>query len=231
MPLILTILLLITSSLTWAGDAAQLNFIGFSKTGKNLAFQEYGTEDGSNVTYATTYFIDVEKNKYAAKPVTTRNENDKNKLSEHSVQQINLGQATDLLTQLGIVTHNRGQKLASRLITDLGVNPKEVQFVLTPPLGGTLPSRYTLKLTEESAEADCFGMGEPKIFTLSLFKGEQESILQKDTQIPQSRGCPLSYRIQDVYWYQDKYIAVFINILTLGFEGQNLRYQVVTGKL
>ena len=68
--LIYTILiLLILSANAAAGDYADLKFIGFSEDGKYLAFEESGEWDvHRGGDYATTYFIDVEKNVYAAAP-------------------------------------------------------------------------------------------------------------------------------------------------------------------
>ena len=55
-----------------AGDYAELNYIGVSKDGKHLAFEEYGTQDGSGYPYSNIYFIDVDKNVYAAKILYNR---------------------------------------------------------------------------------------------------------------------------------------------------------------
>src|SRR5215470_8059679 len=52
-------------SSAFAGDYADLTFIGFSADGRYLAFEESGTWDGAGGDYATTYFINVAKNTYA----------------------------------------------------------------------------------------------------------------------------------------------------------------------
>ena len=70
---LLAILVLIgASTISFAGDFATLNFIGFSKDGRYLAFEEYGTQDGSGFPYSSIYFIDVAKNAYAAKSINVR---------------------------------------------------------------------------------------------------------------------------------------------------------------
>jgi len=55
-----------------------VKFIGFSEDGKYLAFEESGEWDvHSGGDYATTYFVDVEKNVYAVAPsVYSFSEND-----------------------------------------------------------------------------------------------------------------------------------------------------------
>jgi hypothetical protein len=52
----------------FAGDNANFKFIGFSVDGKFLAFEESGEWDGAGGEYATTYFVNVEKNAFAAAP-------------------------------------------------------------------------------------------------------------------------------------------------------------------
>src|SRR5688572_13468042 len=64
-----------------AGDYAKLNFIGFSKTGKYLAFEEYGVQDGSGFPYSAFYIVNVETNSYVAGPFESRLEN------EHATEQ------------------------------------------------------------------------------------------------------------------------------------------------
>jgi predicted secreted protein DUF2259 len=56
-------------------------------------------------------------------------------------------------------------------------------------------------------------------------------ILQKDGDVlPKARNCPFGYKIEQVYIYEGK-IAVFINVFSQGFEGPDMRYMVVTGKI
>lgn len=55
-------------------------------------------------------------------------------------------------------------------------------------------------------------------------------ILQKDTIIPDSRTCPTSYSIEQVWYYEGK-IVVFLNYYRQGFEGSDMRYMAVTGEL
>ena len=43
----------------FAGDAAQLEILGFSKDGGVFAFEEYGVQDGSGFPYANRYYIDT----------------------------------------------------------------------------------------------------------------------------------------------------------------------------
>ena len=60
------------SSYAFAGDYAQLNFIGFSKDGKFLAFEEFGMSLPDMKGYSTIFFVDTTKNAYAAPPVSAK---------------------------------------------------------------------------------------------------------------------------------------------------------------
>jgi predicted secreted protein len=103
---------------------------------------------------------------------------------------------------------------------------------LQPVLGGTSSDLYSLNLEVKETAQDCFGLGKAKIFTLTL-KGKNDNqiqTLQKDTQLPTSRGCPLDYRIAEIFSYQDK-IVTFINMFFAGAEGQNMRYLAVSAHI
>src|SRR5262245_50164838 len=52
-----------------AGELAALNFIGFSKDGKYLAFEESGEWDSGGALFSNTYFVNVDKNAYSLQPV------------------------------------------------------------------------------------------------------------------------------------------------------------------
>ena len=59
---------MLAASCVFAGDYADLKFIGFSADGRYLAFEESGAWDGAGGDYATTYFVNVAKNTYALPP-------------------------------------------------------------------------------------------------------------------------------------------------------------------
>lgn len=259
MKAVVTFLLFILSLPLSAGEAARLHFIGFSEAGNHLAFQQYGITDGEGLAFANTYFIDVNTNKYAANPVETRGEPDveeeikerqtENKVVEdktieiekishnvlpvNTVRQNNLKQAANRLEALKIIEGNQGEHVIAHLMSDVGVKPSTVKFSVGMPLRGGSYETYTLNLEERAGKAECFDIGEPKMLTLHLIHDgvDKTKILQADKIIPKSRGCPLRYRIQDVYLYREEFIAVFLNVFKPGFEGESMRYMVVTGAL
>ncbi|HVF31349.1 MAG TPA: DUF2259 domain-containing protein [Pyrinomonadaceae bacterium] len=225
-----------------AGDFATLNFIGFSKNGRYLAFEEYGTHDGSGFPYSNIYFVDVVKNAYAATPVRVRLE------SETATERLARSRAklgsTAALKKFGIVAGNYGTLVVSRVLTDVSGNhflskdPGDDQTINFAEIIGSMYRRgnYDLKLksivtkTKECAyTADDYKV---YMLDLSIYDREQQKTiaLQKDASLPSARGCPVNYAIQHVYLHED-HVAVFLNTYHMGFEGPDMRYMVVTGRI
>lgn len=242
-----------------AADAAQLDWRGFSPDGRYLAFEQYGIHDGSAMPYAEIYLIDVQKNAYLSKPIEAPKaaELGPDELAEIGLAGLReqaQAAAQKALGKYKLEQGEPGTTLIYHPLHDIGANPDQVDFSPQLPLGGVSAVRYRLELEEtedESGSVDCFDLGKAKRFTLSLTnldllesqqraqeKGEKplseanpRHILQADKSLPKSRGCVLDYRIERVYLYQDKALAVFLNQMKPGFEGQNMRYMVVTGTL
>ena len=230
------------SAVAHAGDFATLNFIGFSKDGRYLAFEEYGVQDGSGFPYSSIHFVDVAKNAFAAKSIVVRI--DTETATERQARNRARTSATASLRRLRIIEGNRGSQVVSRMLTDISGNhfysekPDGEQMINFAAVIGSMyrSGDYDLKLKSvktkpkgcEYAEDDY----DVLMLDLSLFDREQNKTisLQKDSTLPPSRGCPINYAIQHVYLYED-YIAVFLNTYTKGFEGPDMRYMVVTGKI
>lgn len=225
-----------------AGDYATLNFIGFSKDGRYLAFEEFGVQDGSGFPYSNYYFIDVLKNSYAASPVTVRIDRDTaTEALARSRAKLGAGAA---LRRLKIVAGNQGSHVVARLLTDVGVNhffsdkPEGPQTINFAELIGSMYRSGDFNLVLKSPEAKStkgceYAKDDYTVVMLDLSlvdRGNDRTVtLQKDASLPSARGCPISYAMQHVYLYEDK-IAVFINTYYRGFEGPDMRYMVVTGK-
>lgn len=218
-----------------AGDFTTLNVIGFSRDGRYLAFEEYGIQDGSGFPYANIYFIDTAKNAYAAPRVAVTIK--KESASEITAQKSSTFLAAKKLRQLGIVKGNVGKLLVSHLMTDLTFDGEGDKSVIKfAEEIGSMYHRgdYELMITQTPIKTkDCEVFeDETKMLELKLTNKEEDTIkfLQKDTTLPSSRGCAMDYRIQDVYLYKD-FIAIFIGVFTRGFEGPDMRFMAVTGKL
>lgn len=236
-------------SLTFAGDFANLKFIGFSQDGNYVAFEEWGEFDGIGGNYAKTYIVDTVNNTFAVKPFIYEAYSDRTTESSAKIlkQKYRLAAANGL-RQFKIVQGNTGNLILSHLLTDwtfddnftTGGSGEKVKF--NDYMNQNSPNQYEfyeLKLeTFEDKTVECTnrtGLGVFKLgLTLNYTSHESSSswsqILQKDSVLPTRRNCPYSYRIESVYFYEDK-ILVFLNIFSHGFEGPDMRYMVVTAQM
>ena len=232
------VVLFLISTTARAGDFATLNVIGFSKDGRYLAFEEYGTQDGSGFPYSSIYFIDVAKNIYAAKSVNVRLE------SETATEKLarsrsRLG-ANASLRKLRIVERNVGTIVVSRLLTDVAVNnflsdePAKSQTINFAEIIGSMyrSGDFDLILKPVEVKTDACAYSDYPIYKFELSLNDKSNnrttMLQKDSTLPASRPCPFDYAMQYVYLYEN-YVAVFVATYSIGFEGPDLRYLAVTG--
>lgn len=230
----LMLLLLAFAFNAFAGDYATLNFIGFSANGRYLAFEEYGIQDGSGWAYSNIHFIDTAKNVIASPMVRAvlEDENSTEKMARARAAAL----AAKKLKQFGIVRGNTGKHVVAHLINDLTFEKDNLATEVTfaEEIGSMYKQgEFELKLnpvkivTKECEPYDY----ETFMMDLTLKNKDDDTVrtLQKDTTLPQSRGCAHAYRIQDVYMYKGA-IAVFINVFTQGFEGPDMRFMAVTGQ-
>lgn len=226
----------------WAGDYSNLKFIGFSGDGKYLAFMQYGTGDASGYPFASVYLVDVEKNTFVTKPFEVSIENERS--TEQAAIRKAEAMAARKMRQLKIERGNTGRLVLSHLMTDWTYrewdsrgDDQEQKVKFNDYLNPNSANNYeyyqlTLKPVEVKTGCDVYYPYYKMELTLDHFnQGEKDmeaQILQKDSQLPASRGCPLGYRLESVYSYKGK-IAVFINVFTQGWEGPDMRYMVVTG--
>jgi predicted secreted protein len=238
-------LLCVFSANALAGDYANLKFIGFSKDGKYLAFEEWGEGDPGG-WYSTTYFVEVDKNSFVAAPVNLLDEDGKKPLKSLRVR----GEALSAknLRRLKIVPGNTGRLLVSHLLTDWTYDDSFIAYdegdkvKFNGYLNPNSPNQYefyeiALKaIADERAECgNRTGRGVFKFDLLLNYTGSMpeysySQILQRDSVLPARRNCPYGYRIESVYLYDDK-LAVFLNVFSHGFEGPDMRYMVVTAAL
>jgi predicted secreted protein len=222
----------------FSGDFASLSVIGFSMDGRYLAYEEYGLQDASGYPYSNIYFIDTAKNAYAAPRVKVVIEDESG--AEITARKRSAALAAKKLKQLAIVRGNTGRLIVSHLMTDQtyddGTSSSTVDRVKFYEEVWSMHREgdYELVLTPVKIKMkDCSVYEEdPVMIELKLTDhvADTSKFLQKDTTIPDSRGCPQYYRIQDVYLYKGL-IAVFIGVFTQGFEGPDMRFMTVVGNL
>lgn len=221
----------------FAGDAATLEILGFSKDGKVFAFEEFGVQDGSGFPYANRFYIDTATDKFLPNtPVRVRIDDESATVGKAREQAAAGGNAVIQDLELA---ENRGFTAASNAITELSADPH--QFVFLPrPVFPPIDGKVALKLDEIDfpATQNCLGAEHMKGFRLLRLdpdKPGNTAMLNEDKTVPESRGCPSGYKlgaVQTFYPAQGSAVfAVLIAVERQGFEGPDHRWIAVTGKL
>lgn len=235
--LVALVLAALASSTASAGDTPEVNVLGFSADGKVFAFEEYGIQDGSGFPFANRFYIETETDKFVAgTPIRVRIDDEQASLETARAQARDRGQAILADAEL---TENRGLTAGWNPITELSADPHRMTVIprlIVPPLDN--PIEFRLHEIPYPLPERCENLGETMAFGLmriALLPDERTRTVYEDTTIPQSRGCPLGYRIggiQTFYPYEHPPVyAVLIAVRSFGFEGPNHRWIAVTGRL
>lgn len=227
-----------------AAFAARMDVLGFSKDGRWFVFEEYGVQDGSGAPFSRVYVIDVDRNgwKPGTPIVEMPRENGDTYPSLASVRSKARARVAAKLGRIDVHPSN-GHLMLKRTATDLGadahpISNHEARFRLWYNFGNA----YLLRIRERAASAAPCGMGptQPNIFTLRVTSETTGAarVLQRDARLPKSRGCALGYGIAGVWlWFSDTNrqgpakIVVIMHVKAAGFEGHDIRFMAVSGKL
>lgn len=220
----------------YAGDAAQLDILGFSSDGGVFAFEEYGVQDGSGFPYANRFYIDTGTDKFLpGTPIRIRLDDENATLDAVRAKTREAGEKIVPQAQLEA---NRGFTAGFNAVTELSADP--YRMVVNPrPVFPAIDPVFEVRLEEqglEDLERCAFG-GQVRGFRLTHIdasEGGQARTLHEDKSIPQSRGCPNGYRIGGVQTFSAGMAltsyAVLVIVRQPGFEGPDHRWMAVTGR-
>lgn len=220
-----------------AGDAAELNILGFSKDGRIFAFEEFGIQDGSGFPYANRYYIQTETDTYVSgSPIRVRIDRENATVSEVRAQAAVNGQK--IVPDAELAEH-RGFTAASRAITQDAADAREFLFNPRPVFPAIDPRiGFRLEPIELPAPQGCTNDQPPKGFRLLRLapdKLQNTTVVHEDKSIPASRHCPIDYRLGAVQtWFKPDgkaVYAVLISVISQGFEGPDHRWLAVAGAL
>ena len=220
-----------------AGDAAELNILGFSEDGRIFAFEEYGIQDGSGFPYANRFYVDTATDSFLrGTPIRVRIDDEAAGLSEARRQAHERGQSVLAEAELA---SNRGFTAGFNAITELSADPHRLSVnprPVFPPIDTSLELRLEEIALEQPENCEHFGtVVGYRLTRLGAAQGETAKLLHEDASIPASRNCPLGYRLGAVqtFFPQDgePVFVVLISVRSVGFEGPNHRWIAVPGKL
>lgn len=222
-----------------AGDAANLEILGFSADGGVFAFEQYGVQDGSGFPYAERFYIDVDNDSWLpGTPIRVRIDDET--ASVEQARQEARTQAQPIISDDELATHRgftAGMSPLTMLSADphrMAVNPRPV----FPPVDN--PLEFRIEEVTVSPPERCEGLGlDIKGFRLTRIDatpgGVTELVHEDGASVPASRGCPLGYSIGAIQTYFPQpgspSYAVLVAIRTFGFEGPDHRWMAIAGRL
>lgn len=237
--MLLSILALALSTVSYAGDASEYTPLGFSPEGRYFAFAQTGVQDGSGFAYADATVVDVARNIIVADDsIVLEQEGDNFDPNPETALKIVLGRL-NLKKAFNIeVGRNLGEDLLVRLPTDFSqYTNARFSYDFWAEGGSTMTiPKYDLLLAQKDAEDKSEGkwctslLGKaPQMLKLSLTNRDgAEQVLQNDLRLPTSRGCVESYSIQRVTTFNGG-LVVQLSYTGPGFEGPDVRQMIVTG--
>jgi predicted secreted protein len=193
--------------------------IGFSEDGQYLAFQQSGQFADYGAAQITV--VDVVRNSYAARPFVVETSSNPDPLV---LQKEVRARARGVIRSLGVREGNFGNHLFTW--------KEEPNAQAHNAVFSVKGSSVQLQLDLRPYKSKQCGLKTSSIFSLSLNQANKKSkIFQKDSSLPNYRGCPYEYAITDVYEWKGM-LAVFLTVYNRGFENEIDRsYMVVTGSL
>ena len=217
-----------------AGDAAELSILGFSPDGAIFAFEEFGVQDGSGFPYANRFYINTATDSFVAgTPIRVRIDDEAATTEAARSSARDQGQAVvkDATLQPGFTA---GFNPITELSADpyrLAVNPRPV----FPPIDA--PLEFRIEEISLDQPANCHDLGTAVGFRLvrvGLTPEQPAQLIHEDSTIPESRNCPLGYRLGAVQTFYPKdgppVYAVMVSVRSVGFEGPNHRWIAIPGQ-
>ena len=216
--LIALCLALFFAPISQAGEALQLELIGFSRNGAYVAFEQTGKIDGKGGSYAETSFMSVKHNRLEAM-VRTSVKFRPELLADAKLRNLEI---PAMMKKYGIVSGNQGRFI--------GITPPHKDTTISKFF--TLDRMYGLSIATKPTSTDmggaCAGFSELLIVKLEVSGKIRD--LQRDTWIPAASPCAYGYQMRSAHLY-GRSLAVFVSYSDVGFEGDDSRWMVITGML
>jgi predicted secreted protein len=222
----------LTPAVAMAGDAAELDFLGFSEDGGYFAYAESGVQDGSGFPYCSIRAVDSSTGEVVWSTDLVLEEcQDRSQDAERTAMR----EAKGHIFALGIRPGNRGFRAIHHPLSDIGVSPDSVVFSTMnapEPWGGAYWIVLEAEVVSDSAMYADWGF-EPA--TASLVLGDSRD----------GARCPMAfealpagderytwgYRIQDVFVLDADVVVALVETFSLGFEGADVRFVSACGRI
>ncbi|MGV3652330.1 MAG: DUF2259 domain-containing protein [Devosia sp.] len=219
-----------------AGDRALFDPIGYSADGRYFAFEEFGIQDGSGFAYSNIYVIDIPADAWAeGTPIRLRLDDEGEPLI--AVREQNRAEAEPVLSGLEIAVPADIVALTGDGMFD--PEARAIDFGLPGYGPGQVRESFTLGLENfdmpgaraGSEPCETYLNAPAQGYALTLAGDGEFRELHRDTRLPQSRGCVVTYRLHGVVLPMnaqdlDAGLAI-ISSYPFGFEGPDRRFLAV----
>lgn len=227
---------LLSASAAGAGDVAEMRPIGYSPDGRYFAFEQFGEQDGSGFAYAEVQVIDTETDRYVeGTPVRVVIESEEASIGEARRQSLEQAKAILEARKIG---DDPGHLVALTPIGELTEKTRDLRYQAFPSFYVSEGiHRIFLEEFEAKGEDLCNSMDvEVRGFALSVAsdaKPDERREVYRDQAVPKSRNCPSAYAIGGVVtpgYGSSAPHMVLVQVVSLGFEGNDLRWLAVPVK-
>jgi predicted secreted protein len=217
-----------------AGDRALMQPIGYSPDARYFAFSEFGIQDGSGFAYANVHVIDLVRDAWVeGSPFRAQASEADADEPLAAVRQRAEKAAAPVLAKLAIAEPAEILALTGDGVADEGTTLSFATEITGARVEPDAPVA-TLSLTRFDLESpksctDLLG-GPAKGFAISLTAEEETFEVHRDTRLPQSRFCPMDYRLYAVLRPLNGNAAGLVALVStypFGFEGPDRRFLAV----
>ena len=211
-----------------AGDSAQFSALGYSDDGRYFAFEQFGIQDGSGFPYSEIFLIDLDTDSFVGgAPFRARIDSEMAQLAEARSEAI--GEAGEALAEYGISR----PALPIALSGDGELGDEGLSIVYGIPSYGLAQTgdEYELAIDIFKAKStrDCdWFEGDPMAFSMRRVSGGTTGEIYRDTSVPASRNCVITYKFYGVFnpfeAYDNASAVAVLSVWSHGFEGPDRRF-------
>jgi len=219
-----------------AGDRAQLNVIGYSHDLRYLAFEEFGTHDGSGGHYSHIYVVDLTTDSWVTgTPFATDQDGDPDQVAPElpAIRAKTLSLATPMLIDLKIdvpatplvllgdgVPAADGKTMTTAFPSCCGPNDTDASQALTLNL-----TTFAAKSAIDCPVEEALGYA----LTATFADGTTRELHRDGTNLPKSRSCPQNYRLYAIYSPFEALAprVAIVSSYPFDFEGTSRRFLAV----
>ncbi len=209
-------------------DRAQFNALGYSDDGRYFAFEQFGIQDGSGFPFSDIFLIDLDTDRFVGgTPVRARIDDDGAALS--AARQEAFAQAGEALNGHGI--SRPAIPIALRGDGELGDDGLSLAYGI--PRWGLAETgeehALRLEIFKAPSSMDCeLFEGGPMGYALFGETGGETREIHRDTRVPASRNCVITYKFYGVFLpfeaYDNASAVAVLSVWSHGFEGPDRRF-------